>query len=107
MSASLPAIVRVPLVSLLIIASTVAHTLPLFFVALLRWALPGAAGRACGRVLVRIAESWIAFNAALVRGFTPTVLEVQGGGGLRGDGHYLVLANHQSWVDIIVLQTAL
>ena len=107
MFANLPAFIRVPVVALLIVASTIVHTLPLFLVALLRWALPGAAGRACGRVLVRLAESWIAFNAALVRGFTPTVLEVQGGEGLRGDGHYLVLANHQSWVDIIVLQTAL
>jgi 1-acyl-sn-glycerol-3-phosphate acyltransferase len=26
---------------------------------------------------------------------------------LRDDGHYLVLANHQSWVDIVVLQTVL
>ena len=107
MFAKLPAAVRVPLVMLLIAASTVVHTLPLFVVALLRWLLPGAAGRACGRALVRLAESWIAVNAALVRGFTPTVLQVDGGEGLRADGHYLVLANHQSWVDIIVLQTVL
>ena len=107
MFAKLPAAVRTPLVMLLIAASTVVHTLPLFVVALLRWLLPGAAGRACGRVLVRLAESWIAVNAALVRGFTPTVLQVDGGEGLRADGHYLVLANHQSWVDIIVLQTVL
>ena len=107
MFAKLPAAVRVPLVMLLIAASTVVHTLPLFVVALLRWLLPGAAGRACGRALVRLAESWIAVNAALVRGFTPTVLQVDGGEGLRADGHYLVLANHRSWVDIIVLQTVL
>lgn len=107
MPARLPALLRVPVVMLLIAASTVVHTLPLFVVALLRWLLPGAAGRACGQALVRIAESWIAFNAALVRGFTPTVLDVQGGEGLRRDGHYLVLANHQSWVDIIMLQTVL
>jgi 1-acyl-sn-glycerol-3-phosphate acyltransferase len=107
MFARLPAFLRVPTVMLLIAASTVVHTLPLFVVALLRWVLPGGIGRACGRALVRIAESWIAFNAALVRGFTPTVLDVQGGEGLRLDGHYLVIANHQSWVDIIMLQTAL
>ena len=107
MFAKLPSAVRVPLVMLLIAASTVVHTLPLFVVALLRWLLPGAAGRACGRALVRLAESWIAVNAALVRGFTPTALQVDGGEGLCADGHYLVLANHQSWVDIIVLQTVL
>jgi 1-acyl-sn-glycerol-3-phosphate acyltransferase len=107
MFARLPAILRVPLVWLLIVASTVLHVLPLLAVALLRWLLPGAAGRACGRALVRMAESWIGVNAALVRGFTTTRLHVEGGEGLRNDGHYLVLANHQSWVDIIVLQTVL
>src|SRR5690554_188522 len=35
---------------------------------------------------------------------TPTTMEAEGAAGLRRDGHYLVLANHQSWVDILVLQ---
>jgi 1-acyl-sn-glycerol-3-phosphate acyltransferase len=107
MFASLPTVLRTPIVVLLIVASTIVHTLPLFLVAFLRWILPGAPGRACARVLIRLAESWIAFNAALVRGFTSTRLEIEGGEGLRHDGHYLVLANHQSWVDIVVLQTVL
>lgn len=107
MFARLPFVLRVPLVVGVILASTVLHTLPLFVVAFLRWMLPGAAGRACARLLVRMAESWIAVNAFLLRRFTRTRLGVEGGEGLRPDGHYLVLANHQSWVDIIVLQTVL
>ncbi|MCJ7833202.1 MAG: hypothetical protein MUQ20_02300, partial [Deltaproteobacteria bacterium] len=36
--------------------------------------------------------------------FTPTRFRIEGLQGLRPDGHYLVLSNHQSWVDIIVMQ---
>ena len=108
MFAWIPGLFRTPLVVLLIALSTVAHTLPLFVVAFIKWLLPfPAARKSCALVLVRLAESWIAFNAALITGFTRTRIHVDGLGGVRDDGHYLVLANHQSWVDIIVLQTVL
>ena len=108
MFAWIPGLIRTPVVMLLIALSTVAHTLPLFVVALVKWLLPFAAARNfCALLLVRLAESWIAFNAALITGFTTTRIVVDGLGGVRNDGHYLVLANHQSWVDIIVLQTVL
>ena len=108
MLACIPGPIRTPLVIALIAVSTVVHTLPLFGVALLKWLLPFRAARdSCAVLLVRLAESWIAVNAALVAGFTPTRIHVDGLEGLRNDGHYLVLANHQSWVDIIVLQTVL
>jgi 1-acyl-sn-glycerol-3-phosphate acyltransferase len=105
---SIPAVARVPLVSLAIVASTVLHTLVLFLVAALKWLLPVAGVRATlGRVLVRIAESWIGVNSALIDRFTPTRIVATGLPGLSADGHYLVLANHRSWVDIIVLQYVL
>jgi 1-acyl-sn-glycerol-3-phosphate acyltransferase len=86
----------------------VLHTVVLFLVALLKWLLPFAGARAAlGRVLVRIAESWIGTNSALIDRFTPTRIVATGLDGLRPDGHYLVLANHRSWVDIIVLQYVL
>ena len=108
MFAWIPGPIRTPLVMLLIALSTVAHTLPLFVVAFIKGLLPfRAARRFCALVLIRIAESWIAFNAALVTRFTRTRIYADGLAGVRSDGHYLVLANHQSWVDIIVLQTVL
>ena len=108
MLAWIPGPIRTPFVIALIALSTVVHTLPLFVVAFLKWLLPFRAARdACAALLVRLAESWIAANAALVAGFTPTKIHVDGLDGLRNDGHYLVLANHQSWVDITVLQTVL
>ena len=91
----------------LIVASTIAHTLPLFLIALLKWLLPIPAWRrACARVLVRIAESWIGFNSWLFTHFTATRFDVSGLDSLRRDGHYLVLANHRSWVDIVAMQYA-
>src|SRR5688572_18155740 len=51
-----------------------------------------------------MAESWIAGNGLLLRAFTRTRLEVEGREGLAREHWYLVVANHQSWVDILVLQ---
>ena len=108
MFASLPSFLRVPLVWLLIGLSTVVHTLPLFVIALIKWLVPVESFRAlCGRALVKLAESWIAFNSGLMDWFTPTRFQVEGLDGLSRDGHYLVLSNHRSWVDILVMQRVL
>jgi 1-acyl-sn-glycerol-3-phosphate acyltransferase len=99
---------RTSLVILAIVLSTIAHTTPLFLIALLKWLLPLPSWqRACAWVLVGIAESWIACNNWLIDHVTPTRVRVAGLDGLRSDGHYLVLANHRSWVDIIAMQHAL
>jgi 1-acyl-sn-glycerol-3-phosphate acyltransferase len=41
----------------------------------------------------------------MIRLFTRTRVVVEIDAALRADGHYLVLSNHQSWVDIPVLQS--
>lgn len=106
--APLPALLRFPLVATAIVLSTIAHTLPLFLVAFLKWLLPLPAWRrACAHTLVRIAESWIGFNSWLIDHATPTRFQIRGLEGLKPDGHYLVLANHRSWVDIVAMQYAL
>lgn len=105
MFASLPALLRIPLAIALLIVNTVVHVLPLFALALLKVVLPLDAVRlALSRALVAIAESWIGVNSALFDLFTRTQWRVEGLDGLRRDGNYLVLCNHQSWVDIPVLQ---
>ena len=105
MLASLPAFLRIPLAIVLMIANTIVHVLPLFALALLKVVLPIHALRvALSRALVAIAESWIAVNSALFDLFTRTQWRVEGLEGLKRDGNYLVLCNHQSWVDIPVLQ---
>ena len=101
----LPNWLRVPLGTLLLIVNTVLHVLPLLVVTLLKILLPWRPlRRGCNAVLMAIAESWIAVNTFLILAMTHTRFVVSGDASLRRDGHYLVLANHQSWVDIPVLQ---
>jgi 1-acyl-sn-glycerol-3-phosphate acyltransferase len=83
----------------------VLHVLPLFALSLVKVVLPIRAIRlSCSRALIAIAESWIAFNSLMFEWFTRTRWQLDGLAGLRTDGNYLVLCNHQSWVDIPVLQ---
>lgn len=90
---------------LLIVLNTLVHALPLLLVALFKALLPFARLRhALNRVLTDLAERWIAMNSAMIDRFTRTRFQVELPASLQSDGHYLVLANHQSWVDIVVLQ---
>jgi 1-acyl-sn-glycerol-3-phosphate acyltransferase len=88
---------------LLLIVNTGAHLLPLFTLALVKLVAPFAR-RPLSRGLIAIGESWIAVNSWLLDHLTPTRYVVTGGERLERDGWYLVISNHQSWVDIPVLQ---
>jgi 1-acyl-sn-glycerol-3-phosphate acyltransferase len=97
--------VRVALILLLIAINTLAHAVPLVLAGVIKAILPFRAVRlAVNPVLTTTAESWIRINSAMIDGFTDTRFQVQGDADLDRLGHYLVLANHQSWVDILVLQ---
>lgn len=96
---------RVAMVMLLISANTLLHCVPLLVIALFKALLPFRQVRlACNPLLTGLAESWIWVNSTMMGWFTDTRFHVSGHKGLQVDGHYLVLANHQSWVDIVVLQ---
>ncbi len=61
--------------------------------------------RRCSRLLNAIAENWIWVNNQNQKLIARNPqLEVQGIEALKRSEWYLVLANHQSWVDILVLQ---
>ena len=96
---------RVAPLLLLIVLNTLVHALPLLLVALFKALLPfDRLRQALNRVLTGLAERWIAANSAMIDHFTRTRFQVDLPPSLQADGHYLVLANHQSWVDIVVLQ---
>ncbi|MGH8074188.1 MAG: acyltransferase [Lysobacter sp.] len=96
---------RVTLISLLVAASTLLHVVPLLAVAIIKALLPFKRLRkASNPVLTGLAESWIGVNNWVLDRFLRTRIDVQQDVALQQDGHYLVLANHQSWVDIVVLQ---
>ena len=101
----LPRGLRAGLAAVLVAGSTLVHVPVLLAVAIVKALLPIASVRpALDRALMVIAESWIGVNSRLIDGFTRTRFVVEGMESLRYGGHYLVLANHQSWVDIPVLQ---
>ena len=50
-----------------------------------------------------IAETWAEIDKWIFATCTPTVWDVRGAGDLRQDTSYLVVSNHQSWVDIPAL----
>ncbi len=105
MFASLPSFLRVPLALLALALNILLHVTFVFLFTLVKLVVPLRAVRqACSRALVAIAESWIGVNNVLFGVFTRMRWQVQGLEGLRRDGNYLVLCNHQSWVDIPVLQ---
>jgi 1-acyl-sn-glycerol-3-phosphate acyltransferase len=96
---------RIAVGAVLFAVNTVVHVLLVFAAALLKAVLRvQAAQRVCDRLLMSIAESWIAVNTWMVRRLTRTRIVVESSADLSYTGHYLVLSNHQSWVDIPILQ---
>ena len=77
----------------------------LLLFAAIKLVLPFKAVRlAIDPVLLFIAESWISCNKAWMNLTQRTHWDVQGVDGLDAHSWYLVNSNHQSWVDILVLQ---
>ena len=86
-------------------ANTILWCTPLFVLALAKLLLPVRSfRRAITRSLMRIGESWVSVNAFIL-GLGPARLETRGADRLNRRGWYLVVSNHQTWVDIVVLQT--
>ena len=100
----IPLPLRLPLVIGLLIANTVLHVGVLLLVALVKLAGIRAWRRAIDDTLGGIASRWIGVNSGLIDRFTRTRWQVSLPPDLMPRGNYLVMSNHQSWVDIPVLQ---
>ncbi len=93
------------LTGLLLAANTVAVFTLMMLPALAKLVLPAGALRvACDKALNRLASCWVMVNNAWLAASASTPWEVCGLAGLNPRGWYLVSSNHQSWVDILVLQ---
>ncbi|MCU0756898.1 MAG: acyltransferase [Xanthomonadales bacterium] len=101
-------ILRLLLAAPLLALNVTVHALPILALALLKL-IPVAAWRArVSALLVALGENWIAVNNRLLDDLTRTRVEVEYTGlALQKSGWYLVIANHQSWVDIPILQRVL
>ncbi|MFZ7126235.1 MAG: acyltransferase [Desulfobacterales bacterium] len=101
----LPGPVRALLSAAVYIGNTLVWTLPLLGIALLKWLFPLQIWRRfCDRLLNGIAGGWISVNNLNLRLMNRIRWVVDGVEGVQSNGWHLVVANHQSWVDILVLQ---
>lgn len=101
----MPLFIRLPIIILMVVFNTVLLVSTLLFVAFLKWCIPIAIfGRYCEGVILWLAEAWISNNSCMMRNCTSLQTHYAEHASLDPQGHYLVLSNHQSWVDIMVLQ---
>jgi 1-acyl-sn-glycerol-3-phosphate acyltransferase len=101
----LPPVVRGVIALLLLVLNTLFWCALLFALSLVKLVLPFQPVRLrIDPALNRIATLWIACNSGWMRLTQRTRWDVQGLDDLRYQGWYLVNCNHQSWVDIFVLQ---
>jgi 1-acyl-sn-glycerol-3-phosphate acyltransferase len=90
---------------LLMTINVIAWCLVLFTVALAKFLVPVPAWRRlASRAMTALAEGWIGTNNAIFRLTGSLPLDPRGLEGLSVREWYLVVSNHRSWVDILVLQ---
>ena len=101
----LPAVARGVLAFLLLVLNTLFWCALLFAMSLIKLILPfDAVRQRIDPILNTIATQWIACNSGWMRLTQRTEWDVQGIDELQYADWYLVNSNHQSWVDILVLQ---
>ncbi len=104
----LPPFLLGPLALVLYIANTLLWCIPIYALALIKLLVPAPGWQqGCLRWLIRSAEGWIR-GTLLIMGLTQKIdWDIRGTEGLSRRDWQLVVANHQSWVDILVLLKAL
>lgn len=105
MFASLPAGLRGIIAGLTLVLNTIMVFSLMVPAALLKLLVPNdRVHRRCDVVLNALASGWVGVNNAWISAVRPARWDVQGVENLHARGWYLVSSNHQSWVDILVLQ---
>lgn len=106
MLSRLPAPLRGALAGLTVGLNTVIVFSAMIPAAIVKRLIPSTRVRAgCDHLLNALASRWVAINNAWIVGVRPDASwDVAGLEGLRKRGWYLVSCNHQTWVDILVLQ---
>lgn len=100
--------IRTAAAGVLVATNTIVHAVPILTLGIAKALLPFRRSRAAmSRWMPAFGESWIAVNSWAIARFTSTRWVVTGDATLSQARRYLVLSNHQSWVDIPVLQKVL
>ena len=92
---------------LLMLSNTLFWFVPILCLALTKLPAWPALRHGCSRWLDRCATGWISVNNLIQHGLQLRRVQVVGVDKLSRKEWYMVIANHQSWVDILVLQRVL
>lgn len=104
----LPGSLKGVLSMLLIVVNTLIIFVILMAIAIFKLILPFEGIRNfISKILILIANQWVRMNAINFRLFNRIKWETEGLENLKSDEWCLVISNHQSWTDILVLQTNL
>ena len=86
--------------------NTIVWFIPIFLLGIVKMLLPIASIRSVlSRWLMGFGDAWVSVNAWIFSVANDTTWDVRGTRDLSNRKWYLVIANHQTWVDIVVLQT--
>jgi len=104
----LPSVLIGCLSLLLYIVNTILWLVPILVFSILKALVPLAPWQKFFSYLLdQMASNWVLFNTFNQKLFTKTKIQVSGLEKLKIKDWYLVISNHQSWVDIVVLQRVL
>jgi len=95
------------LTCLLILLNTLIGIGPMLILGIIKVAIPNTdLRRHCSKGVMWIAETWAEVNKSIFHLLLPTKWDVRCDTPLKADQSYLVISNHQSWVDIPALVNA-
>jgi len=96
------------IVLLVVSASTIILTTAICLLSVIKWIAPkGGVRNIVNHWLSSLGELWVSVNKAVSWFYRDMKWDIQLPQGLSHKGRYLVFCNHQSWVDILVLQHCL
>ncbi|NNJ71559.1 MAG: acyltransferase [Enterobacterales bacterium] len=103
----LPAPLKGILISLFYGINTIFWTIPILVFALLKLIIPWTPWRKiCSWAILIMADAWIIGNVFMIHQLNRFEIKLIGEAELETNDWYLVIANHQSWVDILAIQEA-
>ncbi|GIU20651.1 acyltransferase [Shewanella colwelliana] len=86
------------------IVNTIFWVIPILLVSIIKLIPITPLRTVCSYLLDHCATAWISVNTVIERIFHPVEIIIEGDAQLSTKEWYMVIANHQSWVDIPVLQ---
>ncbi|MDD8061011.1 acyltransferase, partial [Shewanella metallivivens] len=86
------------------VLNTVFWTIPILVFSIVKLIPIGLFQKGCSHILDNCATGWISVNTVVESIFHPMRIHITGDQQFSEQEWYMVIANHQSWVDILILQ---